>query len=130
MNLKDFQYSLRELMEGEGKLMFAKNKEYTQGSEDVFKNFKELARDLDMDPLQIWAIYFLKHIASIKSFIKDRKVYSEPIQGRIMDCRNYLAILYGMLVEMDMERELENLKNKDMDMAVHEVMAGAQRENE
>ena len=47
-----------------------KGKEYTHGKADVLDNFKRIANEIGLAPLQVWSIYWMKHIDSIKSYIK------------------------------------------------------------
>jgi hypothetical protein len=67
----------------------------------------------------IWLTYFTKHFDSVVSFIRKRNQgkavseivagLSEPIDGRILDMINYLAILRGMILE---ERGTEREEKK------------------
>ena len=92
MTTQDFETFLAELEKSEHKILLSKGKEYTIGADDRLANFKTHAKSLGLDPLQVWAIYFSKHIDSIMNYVKERKVHSEPIEGRFMDARNYLAL--------------------------------------
>ena len=70
-----------------------KGADYTQNAADNrIKNFEDIADDIGLDPLTVWWVYFKKHIDAIKTFVKDRKVKSEPISERFLDARNYLAL--------------------------------------
>lgn len=71
------------------------------GDDDAFRNFKEVAARTGQTPQQTWLTYFSKHVMAIETFIKDGKVESEPIEGRIDDCITYLHLLHGMLKEGD-----------------------------
>lgn len=100
MKNKEF-YELLKLMVGEEEhTMISKGKEYTIGSDDKLKNFKMVAEASGLTVKQVWQVYFMKHIASIYNFIKDGvEASNEPIEGRIMDARNYLALLRGIITE-------------------------------
>jgi hypothetical protein len=81
-------------------IVAAKRPEYTQASPDVLNNFKVVAAELHCDPLQVWFVYFRKHVASISQFCADPdRNMSEPIEGRIDDCMNYLDLLRGLVAE-------------------------------
>ncbi len=100
MTNNDFYQLLKQMNEEEEKTMVSKGKEYTIGSDDKLANFKQVAKDTGLTPMQVWAVYFLKHIASICNYVKDgREASNEPISGRIMDARNYLALLRGLIEE-------------------------------
>jgi len=80
-------------------LLANKGAEYSRGEEDVNSNFKRVAEAIGSDPVSVAYVYFLKHIDSITNYVKTRQTPSgEPIEGRIHDAINYLAIL-GSLIE-------------------------------
>jgi hypothetical protein len=89
---------LMELMvKEEFDISHKKGKEYTQG--DRLDNFKRLANELGIDAKKVLWVYLKKHLDSISNYIKEGKVYTEPIQGRIMDARVYLMLLRGLIEE-------------------------------
>lgn len=78
-----------------------KGEEYSR-SDDQLANFKRNAADLNLTPEQIWAVYFNKHIDSIKSYIANpSKPLSEPIEGRINDAILYLLLFKAIVIEKD-----------------------------
>jgi hypothetical protein len=83
------------------RLTKSKGEEYSR-SDDQLANFKRGAADLGLLPEQIWAVYFSKHIDSIKSYVKNltnpnAPKLSEPIEGRIDDAILYLLLLKGLI---------------------------------
>ena len=74
-----------------------KGREYTQG--DRLDNFKRLALEIGVNPKVVLWVYLKKHLDSIANYIKTGKVYSEPIEGRIMDARVYLSLLRCLIEE-------------------------------
>jgi hypothetical protein len=78
----------------------AKGKDYA-GDEDALANFKAAARDLGLTPFQVWSVYHHKHQSAIDSFIREGKVESEPIEGRIHDAILYLFLLLGLIEDGD-----------------------------
>jgi len=100
MTNKEFYVLLDRMNEAEREIMVGKGKEYTIGSDDKLANFKSVAKQTDLSPIKVWSVYFLKHIASIQNYVKDGvEASNEPIEGRIMDARNYLALLAGLIQE-------------------------------
>jgi len=97
----DTFYELFESMHhAELDTMVKKGKEYTIGSDDKLANFKMVAKVTGITPMKVWQVYFMKHIASINNYVKDGiEASNEPIEGRIMDARNYLALLAGLIRE-------------------------------
>lgn len=82
-------------------LSATKGKEYTQDGERL-KNFKDLASDLGISPESVCFIFLKKHIDAIKSFVKFKEVYSEPIEGRIDDAILYLILLKALISENEL----------------------------
>lgn len=102
MNHDDFAKMFAGLVEKEVKLMLEKGEEYCQGNPDRLHNFKDIAKDLGLDPLQCWAVYFKKHVDSIMSYVKSGSVKSnESIQSRFYDARNYLALGLALIEEKE-----------------------------
>lgn len=102
MTNKEFYELLTGMTKEEEQTMISKGKEYTMSSDDKLKNFKLVGDMLGISPLKVAAIYWLKHIFSIINYIKTGTVSSsEPIEGRIMDARNYLALIRGIIEEKE-----------------------------
>lgn len=64
---------------------------------DRLSNFKRIAEDMELSPLQVWLVYFLKHVDSVKTFVKTGHE-SEGFRSRALDLANY-AILGAALVK-------------------------------
>lgn len=84
----------RDLLE----LCRTKGVEYA-GTEDKLANFKKTAVECGLDPMQVLYIFMNKHYNAIQSYVRNKKVFSEPIVGRIRDCQLYLALLEGLVLE-------------------------------
>ncbi len=72
------------------------------GEVDRLANFKGVAARLEGAPLDlttVCAVYFEKHIFAIERAVKDRKLTSEALLGRIADARNYLDLLLACFAE-------------------------------
>jgi len=97
-------------------LLAAKGAEYSRGEDDVNSNFKRVAEAVGSDPVTVAYVYFLKHVDSITNYVKTRETPSgEPIEGRIHDAINYLAILGSLIYEQKGERS-EVIGNPDKDL--------------
>ena len=101
MKVSDFKVFLTQMEAEEHEIMYTKGTEYTLGSDDKLANFKNVASTTGLTPLQVWSVYFQKHIASILNYVKDGKIYSEPIRGRFQDARNYLALGIALIDELN-----------------------------
>ena len=90
------------LMAEEIEVSLAKEKSYA-GRDDTLANFKRIAERCGVSKYIVWQIYANKHFDSIDNAIKvnpDAPVdESEGLRGRIIDARNYLAILLCLLTE-------------------------------
>lgn len=74
--------------------------DYTRGSLDKLDNFKKAAIFVGSTPEQALGTLLYKQISSIFSYIEHRGAFeSEPINSRIMDAINYLALFYLMVNE-------------------------------
>jgi hypothetical protein len=98
MNNDEFE-KFRTDFNGECTAMLVKKGPDYCHSLDRLENFKEAGREWGVDPLVVWAVYFGKHIAAIRKYVKDRKTSSEPIRGRFMDARNYLDLGLALIAE-------------------------------
>ena len=74
-------------------------KEYAHGQEDVFANFRRVAKAIDSDMQKVLMVYLLKHIDGISAYVKGYKSQREDVRGRITDAIVYLMLLWGMVVE-------------------------------
>lgn len=105
----------REIIEAaharEVELIDTKGREYTGGAEqgndlDTLANFKRVAERTGLNALQVWGVYFLKHVDAISTYLQDpTRAMSEPITGRIDDARTYLGLLECLLVDLDPVQE-------------------------
>lgn len=98
MNIALYEQITAALNEKRNKIISTKRPEYTEGNEDVLNNFKVVAKELGCSSLQVWYVYFRKHIMSISQYCSDpNRQLSEPIEERICDGINYLELLNGLI---------------------------------
>ena len=69
------------------------------GEVDRVANFKRVGENLGITPATALAVYMHKHWDSIMTFVREGKVQSEPIVGRLDDMHNYLYLLEGLIKE-------------------------------
>jgi hypothetical protein len=108
MNNKDFTKAINELEKTANSILKVKGDEYTlgKGEQDRHTNFKEVANLLGLQPKQVWAVYWMKHVFSILSWVKGGNFGSEPSINRFADERNYSYLGYGLYLEEALERDL------------------------
>lgn len=98
---------LEKLYIAEKQIGISKGKEYVQG-EDRLDNFKRIAQEVGMTPEQVLWVYLKKHLDSIAYYVKNGKLESETLEGRILDARVYLSLLLGLQREREIEDNLEH----------------------
>ena len=80
-----------------------KGREYQNGDDDVFHNFKVAARMRNITPEQALDGMLLKHLVSMQDIIantsKDISPNIELLNKKIGDVINYYILLEGLLVE-------------------------------
>jgi hypothetical protein len=79
-------------------IMHTKQPEYTNQNQDVLINFKQTAENLGLEPLEVWAVFFHKHVQSILTHCHNPGMnQAEPIESRFADALNYIYLGYGLL---------------------------------
>jgi hypothetical protein len=104
MNLQEFESLRNHMRIMRDRIVEKKRPEYTHGREDVLYNFKSVAEECGISPLQSWYTYARKHVASIAQYCKHPALpMSEPISGRIADLMNYLELLQAIIEDLNDE---------------------------
>ena len=93
-------------------VMKIKGEDYTQDSDDRLVNFKRIAERAGATPLQVWQIFFYKHLDAIDAYCRGGVLSSESITNRFIDARNYLDLGYALIVEQMEEREKSEHLNR------------------
>jgi hypothetical protein len=99
MDHEEYYQIRKELLEFAEEVAAPKREEYTGQSQDILYNFKRIANRLGMSPLQVWAVYFNKHVDSVNTFIKGEASVSEPMGSRFADMLNYLFLGIALIIE-------------------------------
>lgn len=116
MNNTEFNALFEATIKTCSNIMVHKGGEYAHGT-DRLDNFKRNAKDLQLMPEEVWAIYFRKHLDAITTYITDlrkgvNRPRSESITGRFDDAINYLLLGKALIVE----REQQNAKSVQVSM--------------
>ena len=102
MKIEDFNNLNKEMLKECFKTLDFKGHDYTGAAEeDALANFKLVAHTTGLTPLQVWSVYFHKHVDAIMTFIKKGELKSETIDSRILDAINYLLLLNGLIKETE-----------------------------
>lgn len=80
-------------------ILFGKGMEYS-GNQDKVSNFKRVAEMVGLSPMQVWAIYFLKHVFSIMNYVSTGKESSEGMEGRFDDAANYIDLGWALYKDL------------------------------
>ena len=99
MTHHDFDELLQKMVNEEIDIMCTKGKDYTRNSSDKLINFKRASEDIGIKPEQVIYIYMKKHWDALITYIKTGKLSGEPIESKILDIRNYLALLRALIEE-------------------------------
>lgn len=105
MNQNDFNLVVESTIARTGSLLVVKGGEYA-GSADRLANFKRGSSLTGCTPEQVLFIYLSKHYDAIATYIRDNasgveRPRSEPIEGRVDDCINYLFLLQALIAETE-----------------------------
>lgn len=84
------------------KIRITKGREYAT-DKDTLADFKEVAADAGITPLQCWLTYVQKHQRAISTFVREGAVKSESIEGRILDVVVYHILLLGLVKDLEKE---------------------------
>lgn len=107
MTQKEFIDTKKYILEKALDIMNAKQPEYTNKSIDVLHNFKSTAENIGITPMEVWAVFFNKHIQAILSHAGDPYMHqAEPIDSRYADALNYLFLGFAMLVEDSNKKDI------------------------
>ena len=107
MNQKEFIETRQYILDKAQDIMDAKQPEYTNKSIDVLNNFKQTAKSIGIQPMEVWAVFFNKHIQAILSHAGDPNMHqAEPIDSRYADALNYLFLGFAMLVEDQNKKDI------------------------
>ena len=107
MTQKEFIETKKYILEKALDIMDAKQPEYTNKSIDVLNNFKQTAKSIGIQPMEVWAVFFNKHIQAILSHAGDPNMHqAEPIDSRYADALNYLFLGFAMLVEYQSKKDI------------------------
>lgn len=107
MDNKEFKRLLESTYCTLESLTDSKGKEYSHDA-DQLANFKRQAAELGVSPLMVLAVYLNKHLDAVKSFIKNGKEFSEPIEGRIDDAILYLILLKALISDLRSQQSQSN----------------------
>jgi len=98
MNQQEFQETRNYLLDKCQEIMEAKQPEYTQKNIDILNNFKSTAESIGIEPMEVWAVFFNKHIQAILTHAGDPYMpQAEPIESRYADAINYLLLGFSLI---------------------------------
>jgi hypothetical protein len=98
MTNKEFDTLLTEQIEMCRAIASTKGVDYS-GDDDRLKNFKDAGEQTGITQQQALGVYLIKHIDSIKTWLRRGELKGEPIEMKIDDAIMYLLLLKGMVKE-------------------------------
>ena len=112
MNNEDFDKMVKGFRHQQDNLIIRKGHDYTtgHGTEDRLYNFKWVGEILDISPLKVAGVYWLKHVLSIATYIKYGGVMSdESIDSRLLDESNYNLLITAIIDENRYKANVQGL---------------------
>ena len=107
MNKKEFNEIKKHLLSKSEYIMDAKQPEYTNKNIDVLNNFKQTAKMIGIEPMQVWAVFFNKHIQAILTHSGDPDMHqAEPIESRYCDAINYLFLGFSLIIDEQNKKDI------------------------
>jgi|TARA_R110001606_G_scaffold289416_1_gene437425 hypothetical protein len=107
MTKQEFQETRKYILEKAQDIMDAKQPEYTNKSIDVLYNFISTAKSIGIEPMEVWAVFFNKHVQAILSHAGDPNMkQAEPIESRYADAINYLFLGFALLIQDDNKKDI------------------------
>ena len=107
MTNEAFAACLNALDEEANSILKAKGPEYAGHGEDNrlanFETIAELLRGAPIDALTVAAVYWLKHVFAICTYVRTRREGSEPMFGRWADERNYNALTWACYEDLGLQ---------------------------
>jgi hypothetical protein len=98
MTKQEFEETKKYLLDICQQIMDVKQPEYTQKNLDILHNFKSTAESIGIEPMEVWAVFFNKHIQAILTHAGDPYMHqAEPIESRYADAINYLLLGFSLL---------------------------------
>lgn len=99
MTLEERQKLTDEFFDTCKETLSCKGKDYNP--DEAFKELKETAEDMGVEPVKVLWILVRKHLSAVKAFVQNGKVESEPIKMRLVDVANYMALIYALTKEKE-----------------------------
>jgi len=108
MTNEAFYAHLNELDEEANDILEVKGPDYAgHGEDNRLANFETVAgllKGAPIDAMTIAAVYWLKHVFAICTFVRTRKEGSEPMMGRWADERNYNALMWACYQDLPSQK--------------------------
>lgn len=102
MTRKEFNKIIQKFTEERKSIQDSKGEAYS-GQKDALGNFKRGAKLTGSNPMQVWFIYFMKHVDAVASYVRGEYKDTEAIDGRLADLANYIELAYGLVKESGKE---------------------------
>jgi len=96
MTLDERQQATNEFFEGCKNIMAQKGKDYNPDG-TAFAETEAEAKEIGVTPLKVLWILMRKHLSAIIAYVQKEGLVSEPIESRLMDVANYMALMYAWI---------------------------------
>jgi hypothetical protein len=86
----------------------AGQKEYAHDDQNALANFERTGAELEIRREKVWYIFAKKHWDGVLAHIRGHHSQREDVRGRIKDLIVYLILLWAMIDDDEMDREVFN----------------------
>lgn len=114
MNSSLFGQFIEGFQKKQKDLLVAKGNDYTEYEDDRLSNFKLVAQLTGQTPIQVWSVYWMKHVIAITNFIKKGELQSESIESRFIDASNYELLGLALIEEADREKKMGDIVAREL----------------
>ena len=106
MTFKNFNSLTESVFDKIREIANTKGKEYANDETDRLANFKDIAKEIGISPLQVLLVYSKKHSRAIDNYCKSGGVShsNESIESRILDRIVYDFLLLGLVEDIRAEK--------------------------
>jgi hypothetical protein len=126
MNSQQFEQHKDKFIGEMKALMDTKNPDYSM-NDDCMNNYKWIADNTGLTPVQAWGVLMLKHISAIVTYIKKGGLMDEPIHGRLLDLANYALLGDGLIEDMRQSNSMDTEINTRRTMSGDGTLAALAR---
>lgn len=98
MNWRERNDRVKRMLESCLEELESKSPDYSGPSGRAFEEVEETARILGVEPEQVLAVHFRKHLSAMWRVLRGDPLHSETFESRCRDAINYIGLIYVYVV--------------------------------